>query len=124
MSSKAQHCSSISIHVSSDVAGIEQPKYYGVNAAAVNLDNRPINIAARLADLVAEHDDLDQAVASMLGALGCDDLAISRLKKRKLHVKDEISRAQAYLRGVAESLTQHGATNSKTENQMIGKAPI
>jgi hypothetical protein len=45
----------------------------------------------KLAVLVAEHDDLDYAI-SMLLALGtCDDLLIKRLKKRKLHLKDEIA---------------------------------
>ena len=68
----------------------------------------------KLTDLIAEHDDLDQAVASMLSALGCDDLAISRLKKRKLRVRDEISQARAYLRRLTESLAQSGATISRT----------
>jgi hypothetical protein len=104
MSSIAQQCSSIANQDGQDVVVIQRPKYHGLNATAVNSDIRPVNIAARLADLNAEHDDLDQAVASMLTALGCDDLAISRLKKRKLHVKDEISRARAYLEGLARSV--------------------
>jgi hypothetical protein len=112
MSSIAQHGSSIANQEHCDSVASQQPNCTGLNASAVNSDIWPVNIAARLADLNAEHDDLDQAVGSMLSALGCDDLAISRLKKRKLHVKDEISRAQGYLRGLAESLTQHSATKS------------
>lgn len=104
MSSIASHCSSIANQEGHDVAVIQQPKFYGLNATASNSDTRPVNIATRLADLNAEHDDLDQAVASMLSALGCDDLAVSRLKKRKLHVKDEISRARAYLEGLMRSV--------------------
>jgi hypothetical protein len=58
---------------------------------------------ARLNELIAEHDDLDLAVASLLSTGCCDDLVISRLKKRKLHLKDEISHAQACLPGSAEN---------------------
>jgi hypothetical protein len=33
----------------------------------------------------------------------CDDLVISRLKKRKLYLKDEISRVQTHVPGAEES---------------------
>jgi hypothetical protein len=46
---------------------------------------------ARLALLVAEHADLDVAICALLEAGKCDDLLITRLKKRKLQIKDEIS---------------------------------
>lgn len=47
--------------------------------------------AARRAMLIAEHDDLDCAIAALLDANNHDDLLIRRLKKRKLHLKDEIA---------------------------------
>ena len=47
----------------------------------------------RLAALVAEHDDLDTAITVLLETGGRDDLMISRLKKRKLQLKDEIALA-------------------------------
>ena len=100
MSSSAQRYSSIANLEPSDPAASGQPHYSGLNASAVNSDVRPARVASRLADLIEEHDDLDQAIASMLNASGCDDLVISRLKKRKLHIKDEIAHAQAYLRGL------------------------
>ncbi len=50
-----------------------------------------------LAMLNQEHDDLDRAVAALLSASGCDELLVTRLKKRKLHIKDEIARAMASL---------------------------
>ena len=47
----------------------------------------------RLNDLLIAHDDLDAAVAALLASGVCDDLLISRLKKRKLQLKDEITGA-------------------------------
>jgi hypothetical protein len=47
----------------------------------------------RLAALVAEHDDLDSAIAVLLERGACDDLLVTRLKKRKLQIKDEIAAA-------------------------------
>jgi hypothetical protein len=45
----------------------------------------------RLAALIEEHNDLDKAIAAVLASVACDDLLVSRLKKRKLHLKDEIA---------------------------------
>jgi hypothetical protein len=53
----------------------------------------PATRAGKLAALVAEHDDLDAAIAVLWAAGGRDDLMISRLKKRKLQLKDEIALA-------------------------------
>jgi hypothetical protein len=49
----------------------------------------------RLAALIEEHDDLDAAIAVLLASAACDDLLVSRLKKRKLHLKDEIAQGLA-----------------------------
>ena len=98
MSSSAQRYSFIANLEHSDPAASQQPHYSGLDASAVNI--RPVSIASRLANLIEEHNDLDQAIASMLCASGCDDLVISRLKKRKLHIKDEIAHARAYLQGL------------------------
>ena len=47
--------------------------------------------AARLTTLKAEHRDLDAAIA-VLGEAGApDQLALARLKKRKLRLRDEIA---------------------------------
>jgi hypothetical protein len=104
MSSIAHRYSIIANHEHPDLAATPQPNYAGLNGAAVKKDIWPQSFAARLADLIAEHDDLDQAVASMLSSSGSDDLVISRLKKRKLHIKDEISQAQIYMRGLVGSV--------------------
>ena len=54
---------------------------------------RPDEVAARakLAALVQEHRDLDAAIEALSIAGGGDQLALSRLKKRKLQLKDEIT---------------------------------
>ena len=54
---------------------------------------RPDEVAARakLAALMQEHRDLDAAIDALWAAGGSDPLALSRLKKRKLQLKDEIT---------------------------------
>jgi len=46
---------------------------------------------SRLAALCDEHNDLDIAISVLLDAGNRDDLLITRLKKRKLQIKDEIA---------------------------------
>lgn len=65
---------------------------FGSNAAGGG-GPRPVSTSDRLAALVAEHDDLDTAITVLLETGGRDDLMISRLKKRKLQLKDEIALA-------------------------------
>lgn len=50
-------------------------------------------LSARLTALIEEHCDLDGAIAALLLSGNRDDLLISRLKKRKLQIKDEIALA-------------------------------
>lgn len=60
---------------------------------------RPDEVAlrARLATLVQEHRDLDSAIAALSEAGSHDQLQLSRLKKRKLQLKDEIADIHAAL---------------------------
>jgi hypothetical protein len=53
----------------------------------------PNEVAARakLTQLMQEHRDLDAAIAALADAGGSDLLTLSRLKKRKLQLKDEIT---------------------------------
>ena len=53
----------------------------------------PDEVAARakLAQLTQEHRDLDAAIAALQLAGSADLLQLSRLKKRKLQLKDEIT---------------------------------
>jgi hypothetical protein len=54
---------------------------------------RPDEVAARakLATLIQEHRDLDAAIEALFLTSAGDQLALSRLKKRKLQLKDEIT---------------------------------
>jgi hypothetical protein len=53
----------------------------------------PSEVAARakLTQLTQEHRDLDAAIEAMVLSGSPDLLALSRLKKRKLQLKDEIT---------------------------------
>jgi hypothetical protein len=57
----------------------------------------PSQIAHLLAELRQEHRDLDAAIEQMASALGSDELQITRLKKRKLLLKDTIARLESKL---------------------------
>ena len=54
-------------------------------------------IAQRLAALRLEHRDLDLAIARLQSDGEADDLAVKRLKKRKLQLKDQIARLESDL---------------------------
>lgn len=49
-------------------------------------------LKARLADLKQEHSDLDVAIAAIAALPLPDMMVIGRLKRKKLALKDEISR--------------------------------
>ena len=51
-------------------------------------------LRARLAELRQEHSDLDAAIAAMAEAGPSDQLRVTRLKKRKLQLKDQITRIE------------------------------
>ena len=57
----------------------------------------PAAIARQLAELRTEHRDLDQAIARLAADIAADELAIKRLKKRKLWLKDCIARLESAL---------------------------
>ena len=51
----------------------------------------------KLADLELEHRDLDDVIARLTERAPYDQLQLQRLKKRKLVLKDQISRLKALL---------------------------
>jgi hypothetical protein len=53
--------------------------------------NDPAMLIRRLAELREEHRDLDAAIAKLVVDPACDQLQLSRLKKRKLKLKDMIA---------------------------------
>jgi hypothetical protein len=54
-------------------------------------------ISQRLVELKLEHRDLDVAIARLQSGIEADDLAVKRLKKRKLQLKDAIARLESAL---------------------------
>jgi hypothetical protein len=51
-------------------------------------------LRVKLAQLMEEHRDLDTAIAAMAAASARDQLQLTRLKKRKLQLKDQIQRLE------------------------------
>ncbi|HRH80946.1 MAG TPA: DUF465 domain-containing protein [Thiobacillaceae bacterium] len=49
-------------------------------------------INARILALETEHRDMDKAIEHLIQTGYPDELGLKRLKKRKLHIKDEIAR--------------------------------
>jgi hypothetical protein len=47
-------------------------------------------IKRRLIELKIEHGDLDAAIARLSTQAGVDELALRRMKKRKLQIKDSV----------------------------------
>lgn len=54
-------------------------------------------IAHLLAELRVEHRDLDAAIEHLAVSLSRDELQLTRLKKRKLLLKDHIARLESKL---------------------------
>ncbi len=51
-------------------------------------------LRAKLAQLRQEHGDLDAAIAAIAESAVRDQLQLTRLKKRKLQLKDQIARIE------------------------------
>ncbi len=54
-------------------------------------------MAERVAALRLEHRQLDDTIAQMQAGIAADELAVKRLKKRKLPLKDLIARLESAL---------------------------
>jgi len=57
----------------------------------------PAAIAERLAELRMEHRALDEAISRLSEGSYVDQLQLTRLKKRKLYLKDTIARLESAL---------------------------
>ena len=61
------------------------------------LSKDPGEIAHLIAELREEHRDLDEAIARMVGDPSVDQLRLTRMKKRKLKLKDWIAHLESQL---------------------------
>lgn len=59
--------------------------------------NNPAEIVARLGELRLEHRDLDEAIARLSADPTINQLALTRMKKRKLKLKDWIGYLESKL---------------------------
>ena len=57
----------------------------------------PAKVTAQLVELRTEHRDLDEAIASLAATIVADELAVKRMKKRKLRIKDMIAHLESQL---------------------------
>ena len=51
-------------------------------------------LRAKLANLTQEHRDLDMAIAALIASGANDQIQLTRLKKRKLQLKDQIAQIE------------------------------
>lgn len=51
----------------------------------------------KLATMRQEHTDLDQAISVLENLAGTDKMMLQRLKRKKLHLKDEIRKLESYV---------------------------
>lgn len=58
-------------------------------------DESQEKILAHLAELKTEHRDLDDVIARLMETVPFDQLQLIRLKKRKLMLKDEITKIES-----------------------------
>jgi hypothetical protein len=54
-------------------------------------------VRERVIELEVEHRDLDVAIGRLDETANCDELQLRRLKKRRLHLKDQILRLRMQL---------------------------
>ena len=59
--------------------------------------NDPGDIALLIAELRIEHRDLDEAIGRLSDDPGVDQLRLTRMKKRKLKLKDWIAHLESQL---------------------------
>jgi hypothetical protein len=67
-----------------------------VYAGRVDTTN-PAEVSQKVAELKLEHRGLDEAIARLVADPDADEVTIKRLKKRKLWLKDCISRLESAL---------------------------
>jgi hypothetical protein len=58
------------------------------------IDQEEQSLRAKLAELRQEHGDLDAVIGAIAASSTCDQLQLTRLKKRKLQLKDQITRIE------------------------------
>jgi hypothetical protein len=76
---------------------ISGPRSHGVIPGGLMSTTDDKDLRHKLAQLRQEHRDLDEAVIALEALAERDQLRLTRLKKRKLGLKDEIARLEDQL---------------------------
>ena len=61
------------------------------------MDDNLHSLPRRLIELRIEHADLDSLIDRLAGEVPADELGLQRMKKRRLALRDQISRLEAEL---------------------------
>ena len=70
---------------------------YGIIPGGLMNTSDDISLRHKLAQLRQEHRDLDEAIIALESSVERDQLRLTRLKKRKLSLKDKIARLEDQL---------------------------
>ena len=73
------------------------PRTYGAFCGGLMSTSDDRTLRLKLAQLKQEHRDLDGAILDLEAEGGRDQLSLTRLKKKKLNLKDEIARIEDQL---------------------------
>jgi len=79
------------------VSDFSGPFTYGVISGGLMSTSEDRILRHRLAQLKQEHRDLDEAIMALEASQDRDQLRLTRMKKRKLALKDEIARLEDQL---------------------------
>ncbi len=79
------------------VSNVSGPRNCGVISGGLMSTSDDRVLRHKLAQLKQEHRDLDDAIIALEAAALRDQLSLTRLKKRKLGLKDEIARIEDQL---------------------------
>jgi hypothetical protein len=80
-----------------DVSNFAGPRTYGALCGGLMSTPDDRTLRLKLAQLKQEHRDLDDAILALEAAAERDQLRLTRLKKKKLGLKDEIARIEDQL---------------------------
>jgi hypothetical protein len=80
-----------------NISDFSGPCIYGVIPGGLMNTSDDMLLRHRLAQLRQEHRDLDEAIIALEATAERDQLRLTRMKKRKLSLKDKIARLEDQL---------------------------
>jgi hypothetical protein len=80
-----------------EISNFSGPCTYGVLCGGLMSTPDDRALRHKLAQLKQEHRDLDDTILALEASAGGDQLHLTRLKKKKLSLKDEIARIEDQL---------------------------